>query len=78
MKKPVVSIIIAVVVIVAAAVIYYATRPPETAAAIKIGVIGPMQYVQGIGHWNGATMAADEISAPSSTAGTRSTADPVA
>jgi branched-chain amino acid transport system substrate-binding protein len=30
---------------------------------IKIGVIGPMQFVQGIGHWNGATMAADEINA---------------
>jgi branched-chain amino acid transport system substrate-binding protein len=28
---------------------------------IKIGVIGPMKFVQGIGHWNGATMAADEI-----------------
>jgi branched-chain amino acid transport system substrate-binding protein len=31
--------------------------------AIKIGVIGPMQFVQGHGHWNGATMAADEINA---------------
>ena len=30
---------------------------------IKIGVIGPMKYVQGIGHWNGALMAADEINA---------------
>jgi branched-chain amino acid transport system substrate-binding protein len=30
---------------------------------IKIGVIGPMQFVQGIGHWNGATMAAEEINA---------------
>ena len=30
---------------------------------IKIGVIGPMQFVQGKGHWNGATMAADEINA---------------
>jgi len=30
---------------------------------IKIGVIGPMKFVQGIGHWNGATMAADEINA---------------
>lgn len=28
---------------------------------IKIGVIGPMQFVQGKGHWNGATMAADEL-----------------
>jgi branched-chain amino acid transport system substrate-binding protein len=30
---------------------------------IKIGVIGPMKYVQGHGHWNGALMAADEINA---------------
>ena len=30
---------------------------------IKIGVIGPMKFVQGIGHWNGAVMAADEINA---------------
>ncbi len=30
---------------------------------IKIGVIGPMKFVQGIGHWNGASMAADEINA---------------
>ena len=63
MKKPVVNIIIAVVVIVGAALIYYATRPPEAVPTIKIGVIGPMQFVQGIGHWNGATMAADEINA---------------
>jgi branched-chain amino acid transport system substrate-binding protein len=30
---------------------------------IKIGVIGPMQFVQGKGHWNGAIMAAEEINA---------------
>jgi branched-chain amino acid transport system substrate-binding protein len=30
---------------------------------IKIGVIGPMKFVQGVGQWNGATMAADEINA---------------
>jgi branched-chain amino acid transport system substrate-binding protein len=30
---------------------------------IKIGVIGPMKFVQGIGHWNGATMAAEQINA---------------
>ena len=34
-----------------------------SAQEIKIGVIGPMKFVQGIGHWNGATMAADEINA---------------
>ena len=30
---------------------------------IKIGVIGPMKFVQGKGHWNGAIMAAEEINA---------------
>ena len=30
---------------------------------IKIGVIGPMNFLQGQGHWNGATMAAEEINA---------------
>jgi branched-chain amino acid transport system substrate-binding protein len=30
---------------------------------IKIGVIGPMQFTQGEGHWNGATLAALEINA---------------
>jgi branched-chain amino acid transport system substrate-binding protein len=28
---------------------------------IKIGVIGPMQYSQGKGHWNGAELAMEEI-----------------
>lgn len=30
---------------------------------IKIGVIGPMQFIQGKGHWNGAVMAMEEINA---------------
>jgi branched-chain amino acid transport system substrate-binding protein len=33
------------------------------ADVIKIGVIGPMNFIQGKDHWNGATMAADEINA---------------
>jgi branched-chain amino acid transport system substrate-binding protein len=33
------------------------------AKVIKIGVIGPMNFVQGRGHWAGATMAAEEINA---------------
>jgi branched-chain amino acid transport system substrate-binding protein len=37
--------------------------PALGADTIKIGVIGPMQFVQGKGHWNGATMAAEEINA---------------
>jgi branched-chain amino acid transport system substrate-binding protein len=34
-----------------------------TAQVIKIGVIGPMNFVQGKNHWNGATLAAEEINA---------------
>ena len=37
--------------------------PAWGAKTIKIGVIGPMQFVQGKGHWNGAVMARDEINA---------------
>ncbi|UCB49472.1 MAG: ABC transporter substrate-binding protein [Deltaproteobacteria bacterium] len=33
------------------------------AQTIKIGVIGPMNFMQGKGHWNGATMAMEEINA---------------
>jgi branched-chain amino acid transport system substrate-binding protein len=36
---------------------------PAWGGTIKIGVIGPMNFVQGKGHWNGATMAAEEINA---------------
>jgi len=39
------------------------TFPAWGADTIKIGVIGPMNFVQGKGHWNGATMAAEEINA---------------
>lgn len=35
----------------------------EEGKTIKIGVIGPMTYVQGEHHWYGATMARDEINA---------------
>ena len=33
----------------------------EEARVIKIGVIGPMQFVQGEHHWYGAVLARDEI-----------------
>ncbi|MCA1987783.1 MAG: ABC transporter substrate-binding protein [Desulfarculus sp.] len=33
------------------------------AEPIKIGVLGPMAFTQGEGHWNGASMAAEEINA---------------
>ena len=37
--------------------------PAWGAKTIKIGVIGPMQFLQGKGHWNGASMAAEELNA---------------
>ena len=37
--------------------------PAWGAKTIKIGVIGPMKFVQGIGHWNGAVLAAEQINA---------------
>jgi len=37
--------------------------PANAADVIKIGVIGPMNFVQGKGHWNGATLATEEINA---------------
>jgi branched-chain amino acid transport system substrate-binding protein len=51
--------------IVSVIVFLFAVSPWAVAFGqeIKIGVIGPMKFVQGIGHWNGATMAAEEINA---------------
>jgi branched-chain amino acid transport system substrate-binding protein len=46
-----------------AIVILFAASSAFGQEVIKIGVIGPMQFVQGHGHWNGATMAAEEINA---------------
>jgi branched-chain amino acid transport system substrate-binding protein len=37
--------------------------PTLAADVIKIGVIGPMNFMQGKGHWNGAIMAAEELNA---------------
>ncbi len=37
--------------------------PAHAADVIKIGVIGPMNFMQGKGHWDGATLAAEEINA---------------
>ena len=37
--------------------------PALGAETIKIGVIGPMKFIQGKGHWNGAVMAAEEVNA---------------
>jgi len=43
--------------------VIFMSVPVWAAGTIKIGVIGPMQFVQGKGHWNGAVMAAEEINA---------------
>jgi len=50
-------------VMVAACLILAIGLPAWAADVIKIGVIGPMNFTQGKGHWNGATMAAEEINA---------------
>ncbi|TFG92402.1 MAG: ABC transporter substrate-binding protein, partial [Syntrophobacterales bacterium] len=39
------------------------STPTWGADVIKIGVIGPMNFLQGKGHWNGALMAEEEINA---------------
>ncbi|MHB8907876.1 MAG: ABC transporter substrate-binding protein [Syntrophales bacterium] len=51
------------VVLPAVLVILALSFPAWAAGTIKIGVIGPMNFVQGKGHWNGAIMAAEEINA---------------
>lgn len=50
-------------VLLAGCLIMTMSFPAWGAKTIKIGVIGPMQFVQGKGHWNGATMAAEELNA---------------
>ena len=37
--------------------------PANAADVIKVGVIGPMNFMQGKGHWDGATLAAEDINA---------------
>ena len=43
--------------------VFPACAPKEEANVIKVGIIGPMQFVQGEHQWLGATMAEDEINA---------------
>ena len=50
-------------VLMAACFVMTTGFPAWGADDIKIGVIGPMQFTQGEGHWNGATLAAEEINA---------------
>jgi branched-chain amino acid transport system substrate-binding protein len=59
MKK----IIIGWSVLMVFSLVLVGNTPSWGADAIKIGVIGPMNFMQGKGHWNGAVMAAEEINA---------------
>jgi branched-chain amino acid transport system substrate-binding protein len=52
---------IVLTVLLAICFAFTATPPAFGADVIKIGIIGPMNFVQGKGHWNGAVMAAEEI-----------------
>lgn len=58
-----ISIVIAAAVVLLAVTMSCSKKAEEQVGTIKIGVIGPMKFVQGKGHWNGATMAAEEINA---------------
>ena len=49
--------------ILLAALLVVGTYLPAGAQTIKIGVIGPMKYIQGQSQWNGAIMAREEINA---------------
>jgi len=53
--------VIVSIMFVASLLIFSGCAKQDEGEVIKIGVIGPMSFTQGEGHWNGATMAADEI-----------------
>jgi branched-chain amino acid transport system substrate-binding protein len=50
-------------VLIAACLVMIIGFPAWGADVIKIGVIGPMNFLQGKGHWNGALLAQEEINA---------------
>ena len=49
--------------LLAIVLVFLLVIPLWGAETIKIGVIGPMNFLQGKGHWNGALMAQGEINA---------------
>jgi len=51
------------VILLVSVLVVTISLPAWGAKTIKIGVIGPMKFVQGIGHWNGAVLAAEQINA---------------
>jgi branched-chain amino acid transport system substrate-binding protein len=59
-------VLIGIVAVVAIGIIVRAVRPPvpvEEVPEIRIGIIGPMRFIQGEHKWLGAQMAAEEINA---------------
>jgi len=48
-------------VLLAACLVMAMSFPALARDTVKIGVIGPMNFMQGKGHWNGAAMAEEEI-----------------
>jgi len=59
-------VLIGIVAVVAIGIIIRAVRPPvpvEIVPRIKVGIIGPMKFIQGEHMWWGAQMAAEEINA---------------
>jgi branched-chain amino acid transport system substrate-binding protein len=61
--KKVLFLLFSCLLLVAIALPACKAGPAPTGKVIKIGVIGPMQYIQGENHWWGAEMARDEINA---------------
>jgi branched-chain amino acid transport system substrate-binding protein len=49
------------ILFLAGLIVFFGTFPAWGASTVKIGVIGPMNFLQGKHHWNGALMAQDEI-----------------
>jgi branched-chain amino acid transport system substrate-binding protein len=49
------------IILLVASLVVMAVGCEEEENVIKIGVIGPMTYIQGKHHWYGATLAAEEI-----------------
>ncbi len=60
MKRVVFSVLACLLLV---ALVLPACAPKAKEEAIKIGIAGPMQFVQGQHHWLGATLAADKINA---------------
>jgi branched-chain amino acid transport system substrate-binding protein len=50
-----------VVIVFLAASLSLSCKKAKEGAAIKVGIIGPMNFLQGKGHWNGALMAQEEL-----------------